>query len=402
MSALIVFLPQQAASASTEFEYVLTNDGSTIAGHGATQATLLPATPRAGSEVVAVVPASMLSWHRVELPRGTTAGSPRLRAVLEGLLEDQLLDEPEALHFALQPQAHSGEPAWVATCDRAWLRAAVHALETAQRPATRIVPEFAPEGAAALYVIGEAQQPVVVVAGTDGVTVLPLSAQGLTLLPALTEDSPFVAEPAVAQVAEQVLQRRPVLRHPAERWMQSAQSRWDLAQFELSSSSRARAWKKIGTAWADVLAAPQWKPARWGVVALVAVNLVALNAWAWRERSTLDDKREAIRKTLTDAFPQVKVVVDPPLQMQRELTALRQATGTTSGNDLESMLGALTGAAPPQRTLSGIEFANGELRLKGLGLTAQEVGTIAGIVQGEGYDAKAQGELLVITAGRTP
>ena len=401
MSALIVFLPPQSASASTEFEYVLTNDGSTIVGHGATLASLLPATTRTGSEVVAVVPASMLSWHRVELPRGTTAGSPRLRAVLEGLLEDQLLDEPEALHFALQPQARIGEPAWVATCDRAWLRAAVQTLESAARPATRITPEFAPEGETTVYVIGEAKQPIVVVAGPEGVTVLPLSAQVLPLLPVLTEDSPLIAEPAVAEVADQVLQRRPVLRHPVERWMRSAQSSWNLAQFELSSSSRARAFKKIGTAWADVLAAPQWKPARWGAVALVVINLVALNAWAWRERSTLDDKREAIRKTLTDTFPQVKVVVDPPLQMQRELSALRQATGTTSGSDLESMLGALTGVAPPQRTVSGIEFANGELRLKGLALTTQETAAISGNLQSEGYDARAQGESLLITAGRT-
>ena len=53
--------------------------------------------------------------------------------MLEGLLEDQLLDEPEALHFALQPQARGGGPLWVATCDRAWLRAALQVLESAQR-----------------------------------------------------------------------------------------------------------------------------------------------------------------------------------------------------------------------------------------------------------------------------
>ncbi|MRD48899.1 general secretion pathway protein GspL [Caenimonas koreensis DSM 17982] len=399
MSALIVFLPQHAATASTEFEYVLTHDGSAIADHGAALATLLPATTRAGSEVVAIVPAALLSWHRVELPKGTAAGSPRMRAVLEGALEDQLLDEPEALHFALQPQARAGEPAWVATCDRAWLRAAVVALEAAERPAARIVPEFAPEGVTTFYAVGQADQPMVVVAGTEGVTAVPLSTQVLPLLPALADDTPCIAEPAVAEIAEQVLQRRPELRHPSGRWMRAAQSDWDLAQFEFSSSGRARAWKKMGTAWADILSAPQWKPARWGAVALVVINLLAMNAWAWRERSALDQKREAIRTTLTETFPQVKVVVDAPLQMQRELTALRLATGTSSGNDLESMLGALSAAAPAQRALTSIEYSNGELRVRGMALPAEEARTLASSLKAQGFTANTQGEALAITAG---
>ena len=144
MSALLVFLPAQPVSAATEFEYALTKDGSTVETHGSAQAALLPAPTRAGTEVVAVVPAAMMSWRRIELPKGTSAGSPRLRAVLEGLLEDQLLDEPDTLHFAVQPQLKPSEPVWVAVCDRGWLRSCVQALEAVERPAARIVPEFAP------------------------------------------------------------------------------------------------------------------------------------------------------------------------------------------------------------------------------------------------------------------
>src|SRR5258706_8212972 len=190
MSALIVYLPPQPASTQAEFAYALTIDGSNMESHGSAQASLLPAPPRAGAEVVAVVPAEMISWHRVELPKGTSASSPRLRAVLEGLLEDQLLDEPEALHFALQPQVRPGMPLWVAACDRAWLRAGVQALEAAGRPASRIVPEFGPEGEPVLYALGDPQAPLLVAAGREGVSVLPLSSQSLPLLPALPEDTP--------------------------------------------------------------------------------------------------------------------------------------------------------------------------------------------------------------------
>lgn len=402
MSALLVFLPAQPINAATEFEYALSRDGSTVETHGTAQAALLPSAARAGTEVVAVVPASMLSWHRLELPKGASAGSPRLRAVLEGLLEDQLLDEPDTLHFALQPQVRPSAPLWVAACDRAWLRSAVQVLEAAERPAARIVPEFAPEGAPVLYALGDPQQPSLVMASSEGVMTLPLSAQALPLLPSLPEDTRCVAEPAVAAIAEQLLQRPPVLQQAPQRWLQAAQSDWDLAQFEFSSSGRARALKKLGTAWADVLAAPQWRPARWGALLLVAVNLVGLNAWAWRERSALDEKREAIRRTLTQTFAHVKVVVDAPLQMEREVAALRQATGATSGRDLEAMLGALTTASPPARPVSGLEYSQGELQVKGLAYTPEEARAVAAALKSQGFSATLRGETLAIAPESLP
>lgn len=402
MSALIVHLPPSPASAQAEFEYALTIDGASLESHGAVQAALLPAPARAGSEVVAVVPAGMLSWHRVELPKGTSPGSPRLRTVLEGLLEDQLLDEPESLHFALQPQVRPGAPLWVAVCDRAWLRSALQVLDEAGRTVSRIVPEFSPQGETILYALGDPQQqPLLVAAGSEGVTVLPLASQSLALLPAGTQDAPCVAEPLVAALAQQVLQRPAGLQQAPLRWLQAAQSDWDLAQFEFSSSGRARALKKLGTAWADLLAAPQWRPARWGAVALVVLNVVGLNAWAWRERSALEDRREDVRKTLTQTFPQLKVVVDAPVQMEREVAALRQLTGATSGRDLEAMLGALSGASPPQRPVTALEFANGELRLKGLAYSADEARNVAGALKAQGLSAVLQGETLVVTQGGT-
>ena len=402
MSALVVFLPAQPATASTEFEFALTHDGSTAASHGSAAAALLPVAARAGAELVAVVPASLLSWHRVDLPKGTTATSPRLRAVLEGLLEDRLLDEPDTLHLALQPQVRAGAALWVAACDRAWLRSSLQVLEEAGRPVSRIVPEFAPEGDPVLWALGDPRQALLVAAGREGVTVLPLAAPSIALLPALPPDVPCIAEPAVAELAEQVLQRPPGLQQAAQRWLRSAQSPWDLAQFEFSRSGRARALKKLGTAWADMLAAPQWRPARWGALLLVLVNLLGLNAWAWRERSALEGKREAVRRTLTQTFPQVKVVVDAPVQMEREVAALRQLTGAASGRDLEAMLAALGAAAPPQRVASALEFAGGELRVKGLAMSPDEARAVAASLRSQGYSALPQGDSLVITQEASP
>lgn len=402
MSALIVLLTPDPGSASAEYEYVVTTDGVAADSHGSAQAALLPLPRRGGAEVVAVVPAGRISWHRIVLPKGSTAASPRLRSVLEGLLEDQLLDEPEALHFALPPQVRTGEPVWVATCDRGWLRDALQALEAAQRPVARIVPEFAPQGDPVLFAIGEPQHPLLVLAGSEGVIMLPLTSQALSLLPSLPESTRWVAEPAVAALAEQVLQHRPELQQAPQRWLQAAQSDWDLAQFEFSRTGRARAMKKIGTAWADLLAAPQWRAARWGAVLLVALNLLGLNAWAWRERAALDDKRMAMRQILTGTFPHVKVAVDPPVQMAKEVAALRQTTGAVSSRDLEAMLGALSSAPLPPRPAAAIEYASGELRVRGIASSQDEAEPIISALAGQGYAAALQGEMLVVTRAGTP
>ena len=117
MSVLVVLLPENPTSVASEFGYALTLDGQSVQGHGSAAASLLPAPAGAGAEVVAVVPVERLSWHRVDLPKGSSTGSPRLRAVLEGLLEDRLLDEPETLHFALQPQPRADARVLVA-CDQ--------------------------------------------------------------------------------------------------------------------------------------------------------------------------------------------------------------------------------------------------------------------------------------------
>lgn len=403
MTTLIVTLPLALPSATTEYDYVLTPDGLTLADHGRAPAALLPAAAKPGGDVVAVVPARALSWHQLELPKGTlgkSAGNPqRLRAVLSGLLEERLLDEPEHLHFALAPDARADAPVWVAVCDRAWLRAALQALETAQRPVSRIVPEFAPDTATSqqhtLHVTDGLAPAQLVLPGAHGVTVLPLSAAALSVL-AWPAEAEVVAEPGVAALAEQMLKRRMSLQQSAQRWLQAAQSPWDLAQFDLANSGHARTLKRLASGWHAFWRAPQWRAARWSSVLLVATHLLGLNAWAWKEQAVLDDKRAAIRAALTGTFPGVTVVVDAPVQMERAVAALRQATGAASGHDLEAMLGHLSALVPANRSLTAIEFAAGEARLKGLNLSVDEASVLATRLQVKGYATRVEADTLVI------
>ena len=412
MSTLLLHLPLLRAGAETEYRYTLSADGHSASGQGSARVALLPAAGRGAGELVAVVPARALSWQRVQLPRGVGSQSPRLRAVLDGLLEERLLDDTAQLHFALQPGARAGSTVWVAICDRAWLRESLQALELAGRPVARVVPEFAPGATASgqpeLFVQGTLDDPQLVVTGygaDQGVAVLPLSGAALVLGsahapadPGAPKAPPVHAEPAVAALAEQVLARPVLLQTASERALQSAASAWDLAQFDLASSGRTRALRKAGTLAGALLGAPQWRAARWGAALLLLAHLAGLNAWAWQERQTLAAKQASVRSALTQTFPQVQVVVDAPVQMERELALLRQAAGSMSASDLEPLMAAAAQALPALWQASAIDFAAGELRLRGPALSDEETVQARQTLSASGHALRSDGDALVLRA----
>lgn len=138
MTPLLLIAPLPPADAAGEYDWAQAgDDGIALRDQGRALLALLPSS----TEVMLGIPSAALSWHRVTLPKGSMGSASKLRAVLDGLLEEHLLDEPEALHFALEPDAKAGAPVWVAACNRIWLRSVVHGLEAAGRRVVRIVPE---------------------------------------------------------------------------------------------------------------------------------------------------------------------------------------------------------------------------------------------------------------------
>jgi general secretion pathway protein L len=406
MTTLIVTLPQAPSETGALYDYVLTPDGNTVGEQSRVPLGLLPMVASKGGEVVAVVAASYLSWHQVQLPKGTLGrglfkegGAQRVRAVLEGLLEDRLLDDTAQLHFAIEPQPDADAPVWVAVCDRAWLRAGLQALEQGGLPVGRIVPEFTPDlPADTLHVLGDPDHGQLVFNAGAGVTVWPLSRASANALK-WPEDRAVVAEPAVAGFAEQLLGRNVTLQQGAQRALQAAGSRWDLAQFDLVNSSGARTWKRWSELFTTLARAPRWRPARFAVLALLLVNVLGLNVWAWKEQAMVNAKRAAVRDMLTTTFPSVRVVVDAPIQMAKEVAALQQSSGQASGRDLEAMMGAFGAVAPAVVAPSAIEFAAGELRLKGLKLSADDVSALSFKLKPQGYAALLDGDSVVVKQG---
>ena len=69
-----------------------------------------------------------------------------------------------------------------------------------------------------------------------------------------------------------------------------------------------------------------------------------------------------------------------------------------SPRDLESQLSALGTALTDERFATGLEFAAGQLVVKGVSLTPEQVSLASGKLAGQGYALRQEGERLVLRA----
>ncbi len=396
MTILTVVLPSVRPAVGTEFVYVLSEDGRTPQNQGVAAIDLLPP----ARHLHLVVPASQLSWFSLKLP--PVAGG-RLRMVLDGMLEERLLDEPAATALAVAPAVDAQGMTRVAACDKAWLAAVLAFFEQAQRPALRVLPEFAPSGDAShgLWVTpGPDHAWLTMLSPTDCLQ-LPLAQAPLLLaqMGGAWEAAPLWAEPEVAAEAEALLGRSAQVQPLAERLLATGQSAWELAQFDLAQTGRDRVARRWASRWQQFLQSPAWRPTRWALVLLVAVNLVGLNAWAWHQDRILAIKRAQVRAVLTTAFPGVRTIVDAPVQMAREVALLRQVRGGVTSADLEVMLSALGAALPPALSPTSLAFTNGELRAEGLALDDTQSTQMLGKLAGAGLSARYDAGRLSVRAG---
>lgn len=396
-------------------------NGQQVNDHGSCGASLLPA----DDDVVLVLPVRAVSWHRLAVPK---VAASKLRAVLDGLLEERVLNDTAELHFALEPGGRAGQTVWVAACQKAWLQSWLQALEASGRPVSRIVPALWPtsegggdRGETVHWAHDEGDRVWLATANPLGVRCIPLRESGSSTFGDSTfGDSAFggpgqtathatdnlqsasdpatthwFADPSITALAEQVCNQRFDLMPPSAWLLRCAQSDWNLAQFDLSLSSGARRGHRLRQTLRQWRSAPAWRPARWGLVALVAAQLLGLNAAAWYERSSLDTKRQAVRQTLQQTFPKVTLVMDAPLQMQRELGLLQQASGSLSASDLETMLAALAQVAPGEpASPASIDYSASEGRFGQWTAPEEQLRSLQQALEASGWQARFDGNVL--------
>ena len=407
MNTLSITLPTAAARDGAEYDFVLGDTAMEATAHGRCAASLLPSPALPAAEIVAVIPPQALCWIPVHLPealaRTLLRRNPdphRLRAMLAGLLEEQLLDEPEQIHFAIFPGATADAPVWVAICNRHWLHGQLQALEQAGRPVTRIVPEFAPlaPGSAPRVCLSSAQEGAqLVLSQTTGVAALPWCSAAIRLARE-AEEFALYAEPALAQTAEQALDQTPTLQTDVQRrLLATAQSDWNLAQFEFAASRRTRLRKSVHQAWQDLTQQPAWRPARWSLLALALIQVLGLNALAWQQRAAIEATQTEIRQTLLQTFSHVSLVIDAPRQMQRELALLQQATGQSGRQGLTEALTQLARFAPAGSSLDAIELEAGVLQVRPASLGDAEFDTLAAALRAQGWRVHREQQRLLLS-----
>lgn len=408
MSTLLLFLPPRtrlralgkAAPATPEpvreYDYVLTPDGRQIAAEGRAAPAALPA----ADSIVAVVGESDVSWRRVELPR---AGR-QMRAALAGKLEESLLDEPDTLHFALEPDAVGGDSAWVAITSRPWLAEHLNQLEAAQLFVDRVAPLSWPDTVARGHFFeanGDRDGHGVALrwSHADGVATLPLDGSLTRQLfpPSLVQAARWTAEPAIATAAERWLGTAVSVQTPAQRALAVIDSAWNLRQFELAP--RARGVRALRLVTRELMRKP-WRPVRWGLAALVVVQLLGLNLWAWHQHREVAARREAVTTTLTTAFPQVRAILDAPVQMQKQLDLLRASAGSVGEQDLEALLAAAAMAWPADRPpTEALAFEPGRLTVSAQGWAPQQIDNFRNQLRSEGWQLDAsEGKLTLSRA----
>ncbi len=406
MSTLVLLFPPRtrfgaqgtdasgAAPVHAEYDYYVTPDGVSISEQGRCTAAKLP---RADS-VLGLTPDSALSWFNVSLPK---AGRARLRAALAGLMEEMLLDDPEQLHFAIEPGASGGSKSWVAVLHKAWLVDHLAALEAAHVFVDRVAPVSWPQSPPLGHFHGselsETGQIGLRWSSAEGVADLRLDGSlARKLFPsAAMPAADWTATPAAAEAAEAWLGSRVSVLAPAQYSLKAVNSAWNLRQFDLAP--RARGVRALRQFYRGAMHRA-WRPVRLGLVGLVVVQLVGINLWAWHQRAGLDARRAAIVQVLRSTHPQVRAVLDPEVQMQRETALLRAAAGRPGDDDLESLLGAAASAWPADRgPVDGLRFEPGRLTLSSNGWRNDQIEAFLGALRTEGWLLEASEGRFVVS-----
>jgi general secretion pathway protein L len=112
--------------------------------------------------------------------------------------------------------------------------------------------------------------------------------------------------------------------------------------------------------------AREWRLPAALAAACVLAALVGLNLHWAQLASEKDALRRGLEASFRSAFPSAQVVVDPVLQMTRQVAALRAGSGQTGPEDFAPLLERFAMAVGPGGVdaLAGVEFREGRMKVR--------------------------------------
>ena len=319
----------------------------------------LPAAARAG-QVIAWTPGTDTLFTRVTLP---TRSRAKILQALPYALEDQLLGEPETLNFSYRSQADGSLAVAVTARERfqGWLEAfkAAGLHLAALCPAT-----LSPPIEDGCWSIGFDAEEVLVRSGE-------LSGFACPLTPAAP---PAALKAALREAVEQgSAPRELIVFNPPPSFVRAA---WEALGVPLAVRE-AVPLSAIGSVPFNLLQrdfAPSgelrqslraMRPAAIMIGAWF-IAVLALNLWEWW---SLASSQRAARSEMTElfknSFPEAKTVVDPVLQMERNLAILQANSGKVAPSDMLALLSKVSPMLQgnPQLKLRGLQYGDGAVTL---------------------------------------
>ncbi len=381
---LVVAIPDIAAlDADSIASWALLDSAGSLLRSGRDR---LAAMPRA-EKVIATVPAARIVFIETPLP---AVGSAKREALLRYAIEDKLTIDPATIHAAVlgavaapdgSDTRNARETRYIiAAIDRSWFAAALAWLAAAQLPAAAVYAETDALAVAAgewAVVIGsehgfarrdDGYAYALDTAGREAPPFALRLALGEVAVPPtrITLYTAGGADGAGGAVDDALLARWQealgiALRAGGE--LRSALIGSRLAQLKTGNLlTQEFTPRRAATAWLQ-----RMKPAMIALLLLASLHL-AFNVADWwrleRQRRALDVE---MRATFKSAFPQAAAIVDPPLQMQRNLAELKKARGLARDDDVRMLLARLAdiGRNTPQLAISEVSVRNNSAILRG-------------------------------------
>ena len=350
--------------------------------------------PRA-DELELIVPAGAVAFSRVKLP---ASKGEKLRRLLPYAVEDKVAGEPNALHVAMGPTL-DGETA-VAVVDRAWVTRVLTLFASAGLKPRRMLPETLLVGMLpGSWSVVWAEPEGFVRAGECVGQMLDGGAPPLALRLMLEEARLAGRAPARIAVHGDVkgldlwseTLGLPVVRATGWDWRTADGSVVPIDLMQGAFSPRSSLPEFL----------PRLRPALilLGMIALLQFGGVVAD-W-WRLKS---EKQQIVKKMEQDfrqIFPEEKVLVDVPLQMERKLDSLRRNAGSLSDNDFIPALARLAPLldASGQNRVERINFEPGALKVEMLASAGGYADELRSRLQSAGLKAEVNMEPGVKSGG---
>lgn len=318
--------------------------------------------------VTVVVPCARVTFARALLPRGSAAKLARLAAFA---IEDKIVPAPEDVHVAVLDELATGERL-VAVLDKAWLGLALEELEAQGARPDRLVAEsqlvsHAPDtwtvawfGDGGFATLGSPEA-LALDASIDGRPPLALK---------LAQDERTARGEGAARVRVLLAPDAPA--PDVEKWSQSLHvpvtldGRWTPESIDAAGIGTTDLLAGGSTADAlpgDLL--PRLKPAALVLAAVLGVHaLLTVGDWM-RLRYQSGALQARMEADFRAVFPEAQAVVDPRLQMTRNLADLRRAAGEPDAADAIPLLARVSPAlrAANARAQS-LKYERGQLELE--------------------------------------